>query len=75
VGDGPRRRRYYHLTTRGAAVLDVLRETVVELHHEVVEEATAKAPRKPFRLASASDGHSTSVKKRPAAGRKARPRQ
>jgi PadR family transcriptional regulator PadR len=36
VGDGKRRRRYYHLTNRGAAVLEVLRETVVELHHEVV---------------------------------------
>ena len=49
VGDGPRRRRYYHLTTRGAAVLDVLRETVVELHHEVVEEAATRTSRKPFR--------------------------
>jgi len=52
VGDGKRRRRYYHLTTRGAAVLDVLRETVVELHHEVVEEAVTHTRRKPFRLAA-----------------------
>jgi PadR family transcriptional regulator PadR len=36
---GLRGRRYYHLTPRGAAVLQVLREAVVELHHEVVEEA------------------------------------
>jgi PadR family transcriptional regulator, regulatory protein PadR len=49
VGDG-KRRRYYHLTTRGAAVLEMLRETVSELHHEVVEEAAAHAPRKPLRL-------------------------
>ena len=40
-GAGPRGRRYYHLTPGGAAVLDVLRDTVVELHHEVVEEASA----------------------------------
>lgn len=53
VGDGKRRRRYYHLTTRGAAVLGVLRETVVELHHEVVEEAVAPTRRKPFRLVAA----------------------
>ena len=51
VGEGKRRRRYYHLTARGAAVLDVLRETVVELHHEVVEEALPHAPAKPLRLA------------------------
>ena len=47
VGEGKRRRRYYHLTARGAAVLDVLRETVVELHHEVIEEALAPTSRKP----------------------------
>lgn len=40
---GLRGRRYYHLTTRGAAVLQVLREAVVELHHEVVEEAAEHA--------------------------------
>jgi PadR family transcriptional regulator, regulatory protein PadR len=39
VGEGKRRRRYYHLTKRGAAVLDLLRDTVIELHHEIVEEA------------------------------------
>jgi PadR family transcriptional regulator, regulatory protein PadR len=55
VGEGKRRRRYYHLTQRGASVLDVLRETVVELHKEVVEEAVSDAPRKPFRLAGAPD--------------------
>jgi DNA-binding PadR family transcriptional regulator len=58
AGEGKRRRRYYHLTKRGAAVLDVLRETVVELHHEVVEEAVSPAPRKPFRLAGAHDTQS-----------------
>lgn len=40
---GLRGRRYYHLTARGAAVLQVLREAVVELHHEVVEEAADEA--------------------------------
>lgn len=40
---GLRGRRYYHLTPRGAAVLQVLREAVVELHHEVVEEAAEHA--------------------------------
>jgi DNA-binding PadR family transcriptional regulator len=39
VGGGLRARRYYHLTARGARVLEVVRETVAELHHEVVEEA------------------------------------
>lgn len=51
VGDGKRPRRYYHLTTRGTAVLAMLREAIVELHHEVVEEAVARRPRKPLRLA------------------------
>ena len=50
VGEGKRRRRYYHLTKRGAAVLEVLRETVVELHHEIVDEAPSSAPAKTFRL-------------------------
>ena len=53
VGEGKRRRRYYHLTKRGAAVLDVLRETVIELHHEVVEEAPAQAAPAAFRLSPA----------------------
>ena len=50
VGEGKRRRRYYHLTKRGAAVLEVLRETVVELHHEIVDEAPSPTPPKTFRL-------------------------
>ena len=73
IGNGPRRRRYYHLTTRGAAVLDVVRETVVELHHEVVEEAAAHAVRKPFRFPGPPDAQTTKTKKKPATGRKARP--
>ena len=44
AGKGRRRRRYYHLTARGARVLAALRESVVELHHEVVEEAPARVP-------------------------------
>jgi DNA-binding PadR family transcriptional regulator len=39
AGAGARGRRYYHLTPDGAAVLDILRENVIELHHEVIEEA------------------------------------
>jgi PadR family transcriptional regulator PadR len=54
VGTGTRRRRYYHLTKRGAAVLEVLRETVVELHHEVVEEGADDGQPKTFRLAATS---------------------
>jgi PadR family transcriptional regulator, regulatory protein PadR len=50
VRESKRARRYYHLTKRGAAVLEVLRETIVELHHEVVEEAPVAARRKPLRL-------------------------
>ena len=50
VGEAKRPRRYYHLTKRGAAVLEVLRETIIELHHEVVEEAPVHTPRKPLRL-------------------------
>jgi DNA-binding PadR family transcriptional regulator len=45
-GTGPRGRRYYHLTRDGAAVLDVLREAVVELHHEVIEEAAGRGRRR-----------------------------
>lgn len=51
VGDGKRQRRYYHLTRRGAAVLYVLRDTVVELHHEIVEEAPADVTLASVRLA------------------------
>jgi PadR family transcriptional regulator PadR len=65
VGESRRPRRYYHLTARGAAVLEVLRETIVELHHEVVEEAAAHPPRKPFKLA----------RRRTVAGAKARSRR
>jgi len=50
-GGGPRGRRYYHLTPAGAAVLDVVRETVIELHHEVVEEAAEHHRHQPLRLA------------------------
>jgi DNA-binding PadR family transcriptional regulator len=50
VGEGKRRRRYYHLTKRGATVLEVLRETVVELHHEIVEEAPSHIPHTSVRL-------------------------
>jgi DNA-binding PadR family transcriptional regulator len=56
LGAGKRRRRYYHLTRRGSAVLEVLRETVVELHHEVVEEALAHSARKTVRLSHESLG-------------------
>lgn len=73
VGEGKRRRRYYHLTARGAAVLDVLRETVVELHHEVVEEAAPHSPRAPLRLARPPDVPTSSAKRRRSTGRKAGP--
>jgi PadR family transcriptional regulator, regulatory protein PadR len=72
VGEGKRRRRYYHLTARGAAVLDVLRETVVELHHEVVEETAPHPHHAPLRLAGPPDAAS-SAKKRRATARKAAP--
>lgn len=44
-GSGPRGRRYYHLTPIGAEVLAELRENVIELHHEVIEEAREKKAR------------------------------
>jgi DNA-binding PadR family transcriptional regulator len=44
-GGGPRARQYYHLTARGAAVLAEVRENVVELHHEVIEEASQRGSR------------------------------
>jgi PadR family transcriptional regulator PadR len=53
MGDGKRRRRYYHLTRRGSAVLDVLRDTVIELHHEIVEEAPAHVMPPSVRLSPA----------------------
>jgi hypothetical protein len=58
------------LTARGAAVLDVLRETVVELHHEVVEEAAQQPPPAPLRLAGPPQTAASSVKSRRSAGRK-----
>ena len=60
-----RRRRYYHLTKRGAAVLQVLREAVVELHHEVVEEAVEKPSRKTFRLAGTPTASAARAKRPP----------
>jgi PadR family transcriptional regulator, regulatory protein PadR len=67
VGEGNRRRRYYHLTNRGAAVLDLLREAVVELHHELVEEVAARAPRKPLRIDVGSAGPHRAKRSRPSA--------
>jgi PadR family transcriptional regulator, regulatory protein PadR len=75
VKEGKRRRRYYHLTKRGAAVLDVLRETVVELHHEVVEEAVSDAPRKPFRLAGAHDTQPPTARAKRARGTTRHPKR
>jgi DNA-binding PadR family transcriptional regulator len=69
VGEGKRRRRYYHLTARGAAVLDVLRETVVELHHEVVEEAAPHRPAAPLRFALPAQAAASSARPRRSAGR------
>jgi DNA-binding PadR family transcriptional regulator len=72
VGEGKRRRRYYHLTARGAAVLDVLRETVVELHHEVVEEAAPHRAPAPLRLAGTPEAAPSSAKTPRATRRKPR---
>lgn len=69
VGEGKRRRRYYHLTARGTAVLDVLRETVVELHHEVVEEAAPRPPRAPLRLTGTFKTAVSNAKRRRSTGR------
>ena len=69
VGEGKRRRRYYHLTARGAAVLDVLRETVVELHHEVVEKAAPHPPRAPRRLTGTAKTAASNAKRRRSTGR------
>jgi PadR family transcriptional regulator PadR len=60
-GTGPRGRRYYHLTRAGAAVLEILRENVVELHHEVIEEARGSGRLRTDRHAG---------KKRPVAARR-----
>ena len=75
VGEGKRRRRYYHLTKRGAAVLDVLRETVVELHHEVVEEAVSDAPRRPLRLAGAHGTQAPTARAKRAGGTTRHPKR
>jgi hypothetical protein len=45
-------------------VLDVLRETVVELHHEVVEDATPLAPHRPLRLAARPEAAAPSASRR-----------
>jgi DNA-binding PadR family transcriptional regulator len=66
-GAGPRGRRYYHLTSAGAAILETLREAVVELHHEVIEESR-KTPRKPERMPLAL--RTTSGRARPATRRR-----
>ena len=73
VGEGQRRRRYYHLTRRGAAVLNVLRETVVELHHEIVAEAAPHPPHKPLRLTGVPDTAAPQPKRRVWSGRKPGP--
>jgi DNA-binding PadR family transcriptional regulator len=44
---GPRGRRYYHLTSAGAEILRLLQEAVLELHHEVVEEAAGGEHHRP----------------------------
>ena len=75
VGEGKRRRRYYHLTKRGAAVLDVLRETVVELHHEVVEESASYVPRQPFRFAGSHDSPTPPAKAKRAGGTARHPKR
>ena len=46
LGTSKRRRQYYHLTKRGAAVLAVLRDSLIELHREVVEEYAARKNRR-----------------------------
>lgn len=73
AGAGPRGRRYYHLTAHGAAVLALLREAVVELHREVIEESRHK-PRKPERLMIAGtipNGHAQIGGRKPVAARRA----
>lgn len=72
VGAATRRRRYYHLTARGATVLEVLRDTVTELHHEVVEEAAAPPQRKPFRLQATLDTGTPPAKRRRLSSRTSR---
>jgi hypothetical protein len=50
-------------------VLDVLRETVVELHHEIVEEAAPRPPHRPLRLSGTPDTAASSAKGRRSPGR------
>jgi DNA-binding PadR family transcriptional regulator len=66
AGAGPRSRRYYHLTARGAAVLDSLRDTVMELYHEVIEEAASHSL-KPVRLTVRKGGGESHVGTQPRA--------
>jgi PadR family transcriptional regulator, regulatory protein PadR len=73
VGEGNRRRRYYHLTARGAAVLELLRETVIELHHEVVDEAAPHKPHQPLRLAGMPDAAAPNPKRPGSSGRRPGP--
>jgi hypothetical protein len=51
-------------------VLDALRETVVELHHEVVEEAAPHHPPVPLRLAGPAQAGASTATRRRSAGRK-----
>jgi PadR family transcriptional regulator, regulatory protein PadR len=69
---GLRGRRYYHLTARGAAVLKVLREAVVELHHEVVEEAAEHARAKSVTATTRRSGPASVKPRRGVSPRKAR---
>jgi DNA-binding PadR family transcriptional regulator len=61
---GPRGRRYYHLTPRGAAVLRVLRDAVSELHHEVVEDVAGPTRGPHAGRLSAPSVHSPSKRRR-----------
>jgi DNA-binding PadR family transcriptional regulator len=74
-GGGPRGRRYYRVTGHGAAVLKILREAVVELHHEVVEEAKQSGrPDGAVRATAGRRAHKsakTPVNVRPSASRSA----
>jgi PadR family transcriptional regulator, regulatory protein PadR len=73
AGAGRNGRRYYHLTARGAAVLDLLRETVVELYHEVVEETAASPSLKPVRLSARTGGTTDQRRPRPRTKKRAVP--
>jgi hypothetical protein len=44
-------------------VLDVLRETVVELHHEVVEEVAPHPRRAPLRMGATPEAPASSAKR------------